>query len=94
LLGELQFLQGLVSGLHLREKENEGNRRSVTPPHKDRQISRPHHLVGTSNLKGSSLGKQTLGEGVKLPALDGGRLGLSLLLDRCLPQLVSFGLHL
>ena len=53
-----------------------------------------YHLVGASNLKGSSLGKETLGEGVKFPELDCGRLGLSLLLDRRLPQLVSLVLHL
>ena len=53
-----------------------------------------YHLVGASNLKGSSLGKESLGEGVKFPELDCGRLGLALLLDRRLPQLVSFGLHL
>jgi len=50
--------------------------------------------VGPSNLKGSSPGKHSLGEGVKLPELDCGRLGLSLLLDGCLPQLVSLVLHL
>ena len=50
--------------------------------------------MGASNLKGSSLGKQSLSEGVKFPELDCGRLGLSLLLDRRLPQLVSLVLHL
>ena len=53
-----------------------------------------HHLVGASNLKGSSLGKHSLGEGVEFPELDGGRLDFSLLLDGRLSQLVSFGLHL
>ena len=53
-----------------------------------------YHLVGASNLKGSSLGKETLGEGVKFPELDCGRLDFSLLLDRGLPQLVSLVLHL
>jgi len=64
----------------------------ATPSHKNRQIT--HHLVGPSNFKGSSLGKQSLIEGVKFPELDCGRLGLSLLLDGGLPQLVSLVLHL
>ena len=50
--------------------------------------------MGASNLKGSSLGKHSLGEGVKLPELDCGRLGLALLLDGSLPELVSLVLHL
>ena len=50
--------------------------------------------MGTSNLKGSSLGKHSLREGVKLSELDCGILGLSLLLDRGLPQLVTLVLHL
>jgi len=50
--------------------------------------------VGASNLKGSSLGKHSLSEGVKFPELDGSRLDFSLLLDRGLPQLVSLVLHL
>jgi len=53
-----------------------------------------HHPVGPSDFKGSTLGKHTLGEGVKLPELDSGSLSLSLLLDCSLPQLVSLVLHL
>jgi len=42
---------------------------------------------------GSTLGKESLGKGVKLPELDSGRLGFSLLLHRCLSQLVDSLLH-
>jgi len=50
--------------------------------------------LGPSYFKRSTLGKESLGEGVKLPELDGGGLGLSLLLDRGLPKLISLVLHL
>jgi len=50
--------------------------------------------MGPSNLKRSPLGKESSGERVKTPELGTGRLGLSLLLNRRLPQLVSLVLHL
>jgi len=53
-----------------------------------------HHVVGASNLVGSALGKQSLSEEAKLPELNCGWLRISLLLHRCLPQLISFVLHL
>ena len=61
---------------------------------KTKKYQSSHHLVGPSNLMGSSLGEESLREGVKLPELDSGRLGLSLLLDCSLPQLISLVLHL
>ena len=50
--------------------------------------------MSAGNFEGSSLGKESLGEGVKLPKLDCGGLDFSLLLNGGLPQLVSFILHL
>jgi len=50
--------------------------------------------VGPSYFKRSTLGKESFGEGVKLSELDCGGLGLSLLLDCGLSQLISLVLHL
>jgi len=96
LLGELQFLQGLVSGLHLSHNRNQKMKGTESQPHHLTKTDRSHtyHLVGAGNLKGSSLGEESLGEGVKFPELDCGRLDYIFLLDGGLPQLVSFGLHL
>jgi len=49
-------------------KRTEDQRRRL----KKTNRSRSHHLVGASNLEGSSLSKKSLGEGVKLPELDCG----------------------
>ena len=50
--------------------------------------------MGPSDFKRSTLGKESLGEEMKLPELDGGRLGFTLLLDCGLPKLISLVLHL
>ena len=50
--------------------------------------------MGPSYFKRSTLGKESLGEEMKLPELDGGRLGFTLLLNGGLSQLISLVLHL
>jgi len=90
-------LQSRVSGLHLVQLQEKKETKSGKVCHnigKEGQVKLSHHLVGASNLEGSTLGKKTLGEGVKLPEFNGGRFGFSLPLDCGLPQLVPFGVHL
>jgi len=61
LLGELEFLKGLVSGLHLIQitTKNEGNRRSATPPHKGKQITLSPSC-GCQQSRGESPGQGAL----------------------------------
>ena len=90
-------LQSRVSGLHLVQLQEKKETKSGKVCHnigKEGQVKLSHHLVGASNLEGSALGEESLGEGMKFHELDCGRLGLSLLLDGRLPQLVSPVLHL
>ena len=57
-------------------------------------VANPYRLVGTCNLEGGSLPKESLGKVAKLPELDFGLLGILLLLDHNLPQLVFLVFHL
>jgi len=92
LLGELELFEGLVSGLHLNESQpKRGDKRNEGIGMKN--LTRSYHPVGPSNLEGSTLGKESLGEGAKFLELTRGRLGLSLLVHQCLSQLVSLVLH-
>jgi len=64
----VSFLVCTYATITTKGKRTEDQRRRL----KKTNRSRSHHLVGASNLEGSSLSKKSLGEGVKLPELDCG----------------------